>query len=80
MLLAEKVVLVYILNEFVEQDQLDVDDQIIDKRYSELMVDFINTQLVHKGLVDVCFDKDRFLFQMNAKGKALYSQQVKDIF
>jgi hypothetical protein len=76
--LAEKIIVTYILNQLVKEGCDEVTHDLINKRFSMLIVDRVNCKLAKENLVDVYFDdkKNDFAFSLTDKGEKYFKSSV----
>lgn len=77
-ILAEKIVQIYILNETLDRGENTIDYETMDKRFSALILDHIQSKLVERGFVDVSFDNGDFQFKVTKKGEEYFSKSLSD--
>jgi len=71
--LAQKIIEVYVMNDFMNKGIYNVNIMEINKVVDQLLLDHTNLELSKKGLIDVCYD-DGFKFKPTKKGKEYFQK------
>lgn len=67
---AERIVLLYIVNEFQSQGKEEFSDEEIQDRYTEMIASHVLAKLGREGLLDVDFDEQgETVYRLTQKGK-----------
>lgn len=67
---ADKIVILYIINELKEQKKDWHDESLVSQRYGELIADYILAKLSREGLVNVDFENGNMICELTPKGRS----------